>query len=538
VVDTREQAVDLNAAVRDRLVADGRVDDTRVITTRAGQRIGAGDRITTRRNDPTLDVANRDSWTVTAVGPGAKLVVTPADEAPGPVTPARAAVTPDRVTVPFQQRGLAAQARGGERVLPAGYVASHVELAYATTAHGVQGDTVPAAHLLVGEHTGAAAAYVGMTRGRQANTAHLVATDVETAREQWIAVFARDRADLGPAHAALLAGAEAARYATGRPLDQVLADLHEAWTTEQYFVEWLAVWEPHCDTLRRVVASDADHAGELTQLETGYRRTAIAAEQARQRAEASARVVATHADHNRDALLAAWDGERDPARAAADVVLAGAGRLGLRRAAVTGARDQLAGWGDRWRPLLPHLPTDPRQLARVAHWFDDRPALWAALEAAGHRAACQHHPECTQERAAADAAASAHQHAVQALADARQRRHERLEPLGPIAWTGDLQKLLADLQHDLAATRQQLTDARARITALTAEPALRAQPGDRLVRERTAWAADGDATHAHAAARQAARPESSLRAALGLRPPDGAGSLSARGRDRGSAPDR
>ncbi len=37
-----------------------------------------------------------------------------------------------------------------------------------------------------------------MTRGRTANTAHLVATDLDQAREQWIAVFGRDRADLGP----------------------------------------------------------------------------------------------------------------------------------------------------------------------------------------------------------------------------------------------------------------------------------------------------------------------------------------------------
>ena len=38
--------------------------------------------------------------------------------------------------------------------------------AYATTVHGAQGDTVTAAHVVLGEHTGAASAYVGMTRGR------------------------------------------------------------------------------------------------------------------------------------------------------------------------------------------------------------------------------------------------------------------------------------------------------------------------------------------------------------------------------------
>src|SRR4051794_26659435 len=52
VADTREQVNELNAAIRDRLVVDGRVDDVRVVTTRAGQRIGAGGRIATPRHHP------------------------------------------------------------------------------------------------------------------------------------------------------------------------------------------------------------------------------------------------------------------------------------------------------------------------------------------------------------------------------------------------------------------------------------------------------------------------------------------------------
>ncbi len=82
-----------------------------------------------------------------------------------------------------------------------------------------------AAHVVIGEHTGAASAYVRMTRGRTANTAHLVAADLAEARAQWITAFGRDRADLGPGHAAQLA---AAHYAASRPLTQVLADQYEA----------------------------------------------------------------------------------------------------------------------------------------------------------------------------------------------------------------------------------------------------------------------------------------------------------------------
>jgi hypothetical protein len=60
--------------------------------------------------------------------------------------------------------------------LPVGYVALHVELAYATTAHRSQGDTVDTAHALVIPETSREVLYVAMTRGRQSNTAY-VCTD-------------------------------------------------------------------------------------------------------------------------------------------------------------------------------------------------------------------------------------------------------------------------------------------------------------------------------------------------------------------------
>jgi hypothetical protein len=97
-------------------------------------------------------------------------------------------------------------------VLPPGYVRGDVELAYATTAYGAQGATVTESHVLVGEHSGAASAYVGMTRGRERNVAHLVAESVEDARKQWCDVFGRDRADLGPAHAREAAAEAIERY--------------------------------------------------------------------------------------------------------------------------------------------------------------------------------------------------------------------------------------------------------------------------------------------------------------------------------------
>ncbi|MCF6745205.1 TrwC relaxase, partial [Blastococcus sp. KM273128] len=469
VVDTREQAAEFNTAIRERLVAAGRVDDRTVAVTGAGERIGAGDRIATRRNDRHLDVANRDVWVVAAVGRRGALLVTPTGPVPGNGS---GAVTPDP---------------RGARVLPADYVTEHVELAYASTAYGVQGDTVTASQVVVGEHTGASSAYVGMTRGRTANTAHLVATDPDEARQQWVAVFARDRPDLGPAHAAQLAAAEAARYARTRPLADVLAELRTAWTAEQRCLQRLAYWEPERDTLREVVALEAPHAGELASLEATSRRTAITAERAEKRAGDSGAAVTAHADQARDTLLARWDGERDAARAAARVVLDGPGRLGLRRGAMARAGEQLTDWADRWRPFVPSLPTDPKDLAPVAGWFDDRPALWRSLDASARQAAEHAHPEHAQLCAAADAARDAHEQARRALAEACRKREERLDPLGPVAWTSDPAGRLGDLARDIATTRQELTDARTRIATLTAEPALRTQPPDRLDREREAW---------------------------------------------------
>jgi exodeoxyribonuclease V alpha subunit len=138
------------------------------MVTARGERIGLGDRVATRRNDPDLGVANRQTWTVTGIGDDGSLTL----------------------------RG-----RGRDRVLPAEYATKCVELAYATTVHGAQGESVDRVHVAIGDTTGAAAAYVAMTRGRNGNTAHLVAESVEEARKQWVEVFARDRADLGPAHA-------------------------------------------------------------------------------------------------------------------------------------------------------------------------------------------------------------------------------------------------------------------------------------------------------------------------------------------------
>ena len=180
VADTRDQVATLNAAIRARRMADGELNpDGPTTTTLAGQTIGVGDQISTRRNDAELGVANRETWTVTRVHDDGALEVATADR---------------------------------RRMLPRDYALTSTELAYASTAYGAQGQTVDTAHVVVSDHSGAAATYVGMSRGRGRNVAHLVADTVADAREQWTSAFARDRADLGPARARLRALDDIERY--------------------------------------------------------------------------------------------------------------------------------------------------------------------------------------------------------------------------------------------------------------------------------------------------------------------------------------
>ncbi|MFC7359495.1 MobF family relaxase [Nocardioides astragali] len=198
IADTRDQVAALNAAIRDRRQDAGAPPGEQPREqaseqsgeragepiTRRGERIGLGDRVATRRNDRDLAVANRDTWTVAGIGIDGGLLVT---------------------------------GRAGQRALPADYVREHVELAFTTTAYGAQGETVDSAHFALGETTGAASAYVGMTRGRHQNVAHLVADTVDDARNQWVEVFSRDRADLGPSHAAQRAADDIDRYGPSAP---------------------------------------------------------------------------------------------------------------------------------------------------------------------------------------------------------------------------------------------------------------------------------------------------------------------------------
>lgn len=167
---TNEQVQRLNQRARRRLVSAGEVDDQEVLVTDSGQRIGAGDEIQTRHNDRGQTTAlgewirNRQRWRVEQVPPDGRLVV----------------------------RG-----RGGQVTLAAEYCREFVELSYFSTVHGTQGLTRDVAGTVVDDLAGWRSLYVGMTRGREANTAYVVCSDDDADQDVLERALRRDRADLG-----------------------------------------------------------------------------------------------------------------------------------------------------------------------------------------------------------------------------------------------------------------------------------------------------------------------------------------------------
>ncbi|MBK5249746.1 MAG: AAA family ATPase, partial [Actinomycetales bacterium] len=173
-VATNDEARELNVRIRDQRVRAGLVDDARSTTGSDGLPIGEGDLIQTRHNDSDLGVANRQTWTVQHVG------------ADGTV---------------WAKENASGRRHQHSVRLTAEYIAEHTHLAYASTAYGVQGATVPESHTILTDALDGSGVYVGMTRARDTNRLHIVAADLDDAREQFVLALGRDRADRGLAAA-------------------------------------------------------------------------------------------------------------------------------------------------------------------------------------------------------------------------------------------------------------------------------------------------------------------------------------------------
>jgi conjugative relaxase-like TrwC/TraI family protein len=150
VAETRDHVSALNTRARADLILDGRLKPGREVELTDGTAAGVGDTIITRRNDRRLRngktwVRNGDTWTITGVR--------------------------DDGSITIRKTG---RRFGGSIVLPTPYVADHVDLGYAVTAHRAQGITVDTAHVLVEPTTTRENFYVAMTRGKHANNAYVI----------------------------------------------------------------------------------------------------------------------------------------------------------------------------------------------------------------------------------------------------------------------------------------------------------------------------------------------------------------------------
>lgn len=156
IADSTHAVNDLNARARAERMATGQVHAGRDVALVEGTSASIGDLVITRRNDRRLRtlrsgwVRNGDRWTVTDVRTDGSLVV--------------------------RRQG---RKYGGAIVLPAMYVAEHVDLGYAVSAHRAQGITVDTAHVVGADRATRENLYVSMTRGRESNIAYVAvdATD-------------------------------------------------------------------------------------------------------------------------------------------------------------------------------------------------------------------------------------------------------------------------------------------------------------------------------------------------------------------------
>jgi len=165
LVDTNEQAARLSAALRADLVRLGRVAEAGVPLGLQGTWAGVGDLIQARRNGWELasydgnrrGPINRETYRVLETRDDGGLVVAPV-----------LGHSPEGETL------------GDRMTLPGSYVTEHVALGYACTVHAAQGLTVDTAHAVITPNTGPEALYVGLSRGRHANTAHVTTRTVPT----------------------------------------------------------------------------------------------------------------------------------------------------------------------------------------------------------------------------------------------------------------------------------------------------------------------------------------------------------------------
>ncbi|MEO1061341.1 MAG: AAA family ATPase [Actinomycetota bacterium] len=206
---TNATATKLNAEIQQRRIEAGELDPERGQRRVGGATVLVGDWVQTRRNDNRLRtnrgvaVRNRHQWTVTGLG---------------------------------EDGSVGLHGDRGSITLPADYVAEHLQLAYASTAHATQGRTV-AASILVADarHLDRAGVYVPLTRGRHENHAWVLCEDDETPLQRLTEAVERRLADTPAIQRREEAAVEARAQARATP--EQVAETHRVRGVGELLVE-------------------------------------------------------------------------------------------------------------------------------------------------------------------------------------------------------------------------------------------------------------------------------------------------------------
>lgn len=187
VCGSNSEADAINAQIQQRRVDAGELNPTVLAWGRDEQRLLVGDAVQTRRNDPRIGVENRAQWIIARIDPDTIDLVSPTDS-------------------------------GERRRITRDYALDQVILAYASTVHGIQGETTDAA--VVGPDVDAAGLYVGLTRGRHHNEAIALGRTDAAAREHLAATMLRGSTEVTMNDSVRAVAAElrrAARNAASQP---------------------------------------------------------------------------------------------------------------------------------------------------------------------------------------------------------------------------------------------------------------------------------------------------------------------------------
>jgi hypothetical protein len=346
------------------------------------------------------------------------------------------------------------------------------------------------------DHTTAASAYVGMTRGRERNVVHVIADDIHDAREQWVTAFSRNRADLGPAAASAAAARAAAGYApAARPDDParlapLLDELRRAWSEQLAAHGNLQQLRQRLEQVTAQAAWEARHQRILGPLETERDAARVVAQRADQAAADCAAVLTARAEQHAAALRQAWDAQLVDADRAARTLDAGAGRLRVHRGRIRDAQQHLATWTAAWAPVFVDTDLDRHHLsARPLAFPSNVPLIGEALYRQARRLAAADHPD---DAARLDAANRARERDDSAVAAYHQARRELEQVAQRPAYDTGAAELIPELTNNLDAARRRVLAADQRVDRLSSDPAITSlsDPHALLDSARAAWRAD------------------------------------------------